>query len=1406
MPLIFAKHPISTSPVIRYLIGYRYQLILLLGLLFVAAGSYGQQGTDLYFEHLNYEEGFSPSMISSIIQDEKGFIWLGTEGGLLRYDGYNFIRYSRDKNVAGSISNNHVNIIYEDSESSLWIGTSNGVNHFNTDTKAFTPIDILPIKGGRNYITSFAEDASHTIWIGTFGGVKRLNKEKKLLEKVPTDATSELFSSDRVLSLFFDNKLGVLVGTATGLKIFDPATGKVKELPAILNKNSSFNSAKIWKIVQQENGDLWFATKSEGAFLYSPERNTLQNYTHDVNDRTSISSNWIYDILPVDPQTVWFATVDGVCVFRKDLNKFSRQQHNPFNTHSISDNEIKSLLKDSNGSIWIGTSVGGLNFFNQANNNFINIGESVMSNFGLTNPIVNSLLIDENQKLWAATNGGGLNLLDLRNNTATSFEITGYKKSSNMMSMIAYQGKDKILCGTEIGLFSFDKLTKTFRQIPLSNHDTTTKEYAVTSLKVDNQDIWVGTEGEGLIHIEPNQDITTFTTRVENTISDNFITDIENAGDYLWIATQDGLNMIDKSVNRITKIYRSGEKGSISNNNLTTLFSDSRGRLWVGTDYGGLNYFDQQSQTFYFISKADGLTDNSIKSISEDTEGNIWVSSGATLYKIVFDEGIGAKGRLTYKITYYSSNNGLSFGQFSNNCSLSLGDNRLAFGTSKGIILFHPDRISQNPAVNEITLSKLKIHNKEVNPGDNGSPLTQDISLTDEITLNHSQGYLEIEFSAMNFVNPKLNLYAYKLESGYIKDDWHIIGNQNSVNLTGLQPGTYVFSVKTSSEGSSWDTRIRSLKIVVLPPWWLSWWAYLLYSIITLLIAFTVYHFIRNRVQLKRALFVEQVEKERQQELYRMKMDFFTNVSHEIRTPLSLMIAPIEDMLEIVEKNTRMESRLKTINNNTQRLHKLVNELLDFRKAENGLMKIHCKKQDLVSFCFDAYESFKELASNKNIEYKFVIDSQSIPVFFDRYQMEKVLFNILSNAFKFTKENGKIVLTVEGGDLKDGWVQIKVKDNGIGIPDHIRKNIFQRFFQIEDPKIQSSGTGVGLALSKAIIELHKGEIGILDKKDSWATTVFQISLRMGSDHFSVSQLAEHDVNIHNQFLDKLDAFIPEKEPQTDHLVEEDPFLSSIYTVDTSKKTVMIVEDNDEFRRFIKDVLLDDYNIVDFGLAKDAIKYMEEQIPDLVISDVIMPEMTGLELCEYIKTNESTNHLPVILLTAKSSTDSEIEGLTTGADSYIAKPFSIKVLKLNILNLLSAKEILRQKYSGNFIIDSDLKKLSTPEELFIKKLMEQIESNLENPDFNVNDLVRGLGMSRTVLYQKVNMLTQHSIATLIKHVRIKKAADILLNTSYNVSEVAYMVGFNDRKYFSREFRKVYQVSPSEYKTSRVPAKS
>ncbi|MDN3620096.1 two-component regulator propeller domain-containing protein [Polaribacter undariae] len=1360
-------------------------------LLFIISFSSNAQKLDLKFNTVEYNDNFPQSNISVITQSKRGFIWMGTDNGLLRYDGYNFIRYYTKNREDGTISDNKINTIYEDVNENLWVGTNHGVNLYNRNTNDFKIIDILKTKGGRNYISSFVEDDQNNLWVGTFGGVRKIDKENHLLKDV-FKTTNPSLSNSKVYSLFYDKEHGVLVGTNAGLKSFNPETGFPIELPLSIKENKLFHQNRILKIVKDHQGDLWFATERAGVYMFSKRSNKFIAIKHLESDKNTISSNNVKDILSIDTNTIWFATDNGLNVFKKDTQEFFSYQHNQIIASTISDNNITSLLKDRENSVWLGTKIGSINFYNECNSNFVNINESIEGEFGLNNSIVNALASDVDGSLWAGTNGGGLNHLNFKTSVRKSYFINSFNgNGANVINSVENKNENTLLCGTLIGLFEFNKKKKTFRKITIND-----KDVQVTSLAVDNETIWVGTDGNGLIEVSKNGDIKNYIKDTsKNSISDNFIIDINKVEEGLWISTQFGLDFYNKNTSTFTTYFKSEKAYSLPNNTLTTVFTDSKNRLWIGLGYGGLTYFDKNNNKFYLIDEGLGLTDDTIKSIAEDNDGNLWVSSNNLLFKIKFNEFSVPFIKSNLEILSYGTKNGITVKSYSINCSENI-DNKIAFGGGKGFVLFDPNTIKKTKKESEIVLTKLMVNNEEVKFSIDNPILKKDISEASEITVNHNQKFIGLQFSSLNFIHTEKNNYAYKLESTFDKGDWQNIGTQNNINLAALEAGTYVLKLKSlHQEGLENPTLVKSLKIKILPPWWQTNLAYFLYLLLLLSIIFLIMNFIRSKMYIKQALVLKQTESIRQKELYNMKLDFFTNISHEIRTPLTLIKGPVEELLELNKEDEKNYKKLLNIKKNSERLLNLINELLDFRKIESKQAKLFCEEKDIVQFCFDIFESFKGLAVKKNIDYKFVMNSKAIPLLFDTYQMEKVIYNLLGNAFKFTKKNGKIVLSIEEVAEDNNWVEIKIKDNGIGIPKGSKTNVFKSFFQLNERGYKNVGSGIGLALSKTIVELHLGKLTIENEDSSWTNTVFKISLQKGKEHLKTPYAIENKITIDDPV-----SIIPTIETPISQIIQNNngSHEQENFENDTSKKTLLIIDDERDIRQFITDILQEEYHIIDFSKAQDALDYMVKEIPDLIICDVMMPEMDGFEFCKHIKTSEGTNHIPIILLTAKASTQSRIEGLTIGADAYISKPFSIKVLKLNIINLLSSKEILRQKFSGSFIIDSKLDKIDDPDELFIKKLMKLIEQNIENPEFDVNGLVSEIGMSRTVLYKKVKALTNHSVASLIKYLRLKKASEILIKTNCNVSEVTYLVGFNDRKHFSKEFKKVFEVSPSEYR--------
>lgn len=1366
---------------------YIFSLALLWATTFALANA---QSLPIKFKHFSYKEGLVQSPISSFLQDDDGFIWFGNLKGLTRYDGYKFKTYIFDQKQPKSLSNNRVNILFKDVDKNLWIGTANGVNLYNRNDDNFTAIDVREVKGGRNYISSIVQDRQKNLWIGTFGGLKKLNRKTQKLEDLNTDKNDPEFKNSAIFSLFVDRNNQIWAGTKTGLRKFDPATGKTVPLPAVFATLNEMPRSRILVIRQDFDGNLWFGTEVSGVFSYNPQANAVQQYLSS-GDPNSISSDWIKDILVYDRNNIWFATRNGLSTLNLQTNKFANYRHDPLNDNSLNDDAIWSLMKDKNACVWIGTFSGVINFYYAGNSNFQNIGERIGNKLGLNHILVNGVVEDHDGSLWVGTSGGGLNHIDRKAKTSSYYPIGAKNNArpSNGVKSMADDKKGSLWIGSLDGLSLFNKSTKQFKYYEFPVRDGKLSENLILSILPYNNGAWIGTNGGGLRYVLHNgqspillRKDTNVGTKGGQAISDNFVTALlEDEQHNIWVGTQNGLNYYDVKLGKMTKLYRkirNSKPYQISNSNITTLFIDSKQQLWVGTEGGGLNYFDQKNDRFYAISKDLGLGDDVIHAILEDDLKNIWISTDLGLYKLVFKKQALPFSKENLSITSYTSNDGLISSQFSTQAGIRLKTGEIVFGGINGVSIFYPERIIKNSYLPKVALTNLLVNNKEVAIGAKDSPLSQSITQASSITVPYDQSNLSIEFSALNFINSENNQYAYKLEGLPAGDEWQPIGKQRVVNFANLAPGNYVFKVKAANNDGIWSSFERTIKIKVLPPWYQTWWAMLIYAVILFLIGRTIYVFLKNRATLKRELYLEQVQNERQEELHQMKIDFFTNISHEIRTPLTLILGPLEKMVLNSGAHTAFYKQLLQVQHNANRLMRLVTELMDFRKAESGHMKLAFSNCNLVKFAEEIYLSFQNLAEDKRMAYEFVCAESEIMVYFDKDHFEKVLFNLLSNAFKFTPEGGKISFVIRR--LADS-VSIAVTDNGKGIsPKNIDK-LFNKFFQVYNAEASHNGYGIGLALSKSIVELHKGTIEV----SSEAETTFTVSLPLGSAHLDQSLLLPEYMNSDNPVH-----YYLQSQANT-ILTAETPAVQDL------KYTLLVIEDNQELRSFIKESFHDQYRVLQAANGADGLDVALAHMPDLIISDVMMPEMDGLELCRRVKSDERINHIPVVLLTARAAYIHQINGLEKGADAYITKPFSIQVLGLNIKNILATKEAGRQKMMRDVLLNPQPLEIVSPDEKFIGKLMAIIERHLDDPEFDVGKIVQEVGMSKTVLYKKVQALTSLSVADLIKSIRLKKAAMLLENNQLSIAEIAFSVGFSDRKYFSKEFKKQYSCSPSEY---------
>lgn len=1317
------------------------------------------------FNHLTIENGLSSNSVLSITQDATGFLWFGTRMGVNRYDGSRFKTYLFNEKDSNSLFNNNVISLFTDSKKNLWVGSSNGLCRYNEQQDAFERINLT---GTRNLnINSITEDRNGMIWVGTSDGLFSVNYQKTVSFKQYKVTGAGSIAGNNVRSVYQDHHGHLWVGTTSGLTRMIDKNGTYS-FQTFLHQPSATGSLSadyITAIAEDAQQNLWIGTQNNGLNLFVPASNSFIRYSKTSNGTNGLVNNNIRILLTGRDGKLWIGTQEGLSVLDPVSRNISSYQNDAGNKKSLSQNSIYSLFEDANGSMWVGTYFGGANSTYSYTTSF-NVIQNHENSSSISNNVVSSIVEDSQHNLWIGTEGGGLNYYNRSNGLFKVYKNKlgdAASLGSNLVKVVYIDRDQNIWCGTHGGgLNVFDRKQNRFKRFLYKESDVASLNSEISSLvEDDNGRMWVASNSGLQLFQRKGTELTPLSlstiSGLGNSIAaSSFYKDVQGN---VWIGAMPGLYKM--SGNRIqeisTDIY------------INSLQQDEQGNIWLALNYAGVAQYNNRTQQLTRYATNDALSNRNVMGILLDNNNILWLSTDNGLIKF----NPSSKAFQTYKVS-----DGLAGNEFNYNSYLKDSNGEFFFGGYNGITNFIPERIETNNYVAPVVFTGLRLFNNAVAINGEDKLLTENINSTRRINFKYNQNVFSIEFALLNYIKSSKNKYAYKLE-GFDKA-WNEV-NSTSATYTNLPSGTYTFSVKGANNDGVWS-KPSSIQIKVLPPFWLTWWAYCIYVLAFVAIMFLIIRFFFLRELLKK-----------EDELHQVKLNFFTNVSHEIRTHLTLIMAPVEKLLEKKEKDGFVHQQLTQVKTNANRLLKLVSELMDFRKAETNHLNLHIERHNLTPFLQDIYSSFQETSLAKRIQVSFIHDAEDVPVYFDKEQLEKVFFNLLANAFKFTPEGGRISLMVE---QKDNKVNITVTDNGRGIAPEYLDKLFTNFFQVADHGLQNTGYGIGLALSKNIVELHKGTISVESEpsvNEKAGRTVFTVTLQQGNRHFETDILTE------------INPVIKTTETQLTPVAT----LHQPLAIESTKEkqfSILIAEDNPELRILVKETFNDQYNVI---VCEDGLQGWNtavEQIPDLIISDVMMPEMDGFEFCEKIKTDERTSHIPVILLTAKSSQNDQVSGLETGADIYITKPFSTRVLELNVRNLLAAREKLRQKFSQQIIaVPEATATVETPLDTFVNsvdkefltRVMHIVDEHMDDPDFGVEKLARKVAMSPPILYKKIKAVSNMSVNEFVKSLKLKKAAQLLQQTDMTVYEVAYNVGYNDRKYFSREFKKQFGKTPSEY---------
>lgn len=1353
-------------------------------LLFFSSNSYSQKKTlplSFKFTRINHEKGLLNANINDILQDSVGFVWIATNDGLYKYDGLNCKSYRQTENQQNSIPNNHVQSLFLDEKNQLWIMTDNGLCVFNYQKNAFTIYSngISEKYVSNKSITSMDQFADGTLAIGTYGnGIDLYNSNDFLdfSEQMKIDSSGLDYSFISKINIQGDSILWA--GTWNdGLYKVSLKTKQVHYISESLNKR--FESLSINDIFISKN--YVFVGSNQGLLVFSLQGKLL--YTVDERN-----SNFIdHDILSIyedSKNTIWVGTRNSG-LYRAEtafntgasFHLFTNFRPSEYED-GISHRTISTIYEDRQGNIWLGTHNGGVNVFNPNGEAVTTYKHKPMDELSLSHQSVWGICEDHNGHLWIGSDGGGVNFLNPFINEIRVLKHKPYNSNSLSDNAVLSANEDihgNLWFGTYIGgLNKYDPQKKHFT---VFNHESSKKNnLAVNDVRViqenkTNGHIWIGTNSGGLYRYNPATDQINGIIKTQG--MDIRAISFDEQGN-LWLGTF-GLGLIkyhpEIDLLSYTDNWYSGDN---QNTPIILSIAQTNDYLWLATRNSGLVRFHKKNETFKIFSETYGLANSNVRAVVAEDDQNIWLSTnvGISMFDVQQETFIN-----------FDASNGFTHGHFNDGSGLLSKNGYLAFGSIHGLNLFYPDRLLEHTALPSVVISDISVLNESITDQEisTKTPLNKNIALANVIKLKHMQNIITFRFTALDMPLSNEWEYQYKLEN--YDENWNIVGKENIATYRNLPSGEYEFKVQVAGTEITDIAPVKSIHVDIAFPWWRTIYAYIAYFAIIVAILIIIYKVQMREAKLKNSLYYEKKLRQQEHDIMDEKIRFYTNFSHELKTPLTLILGPVYDLLRKSNAKDGGTNLLKIIQKNADLLLSLINRLLEFRKIESEKIILHCAKYDINALGSEEFEYFQFQANKKGVTLVFKNSGPEF-IYFDHEKIQIVLNNLLSNAIKFTEKGQKILFKIKRIEEE---VIISVRDNGIGIDQKELKSIFNPFYQANN-SLGKGGTGIGLALCKNLVELHGGSITAKSKINKGAK--FEVKLPT-SDHFLKSQ-----------------DYVQFNEPLiiTNHNPMEVPLELPVYNIESAKghiaeKTpvILVVDDNADIVHYLETIFEKDFKVVASYDGMQGVEYAVDLIPDIIISDVMMPHKDGIELCQELKSNQATSHIPIILLTAKDTSEAKIDGFGHGADAYIVKPFNSSVLKSRVTNLLENRKTLARLFSKP---DSDKKE--NKESAFMIAVEQKIFELLECGKDNVPNLAQEMGFSRTSLYRKIKAVSGMSINKFIRHVKIQKAAELLKSENINVSEVAYSLGFDDLKYFRKCFKEQFSVSPSEYSEDNLVA--
>lgn len=1347
---------------------------LLLTTLCLVLNSSAAFSTERTVHYIGIEHGLSNNNVTRIYQDRQGFMWFGTFDGLNRYDGYTFKTYKNHPSQPSSLPDNRITDIIQDREGYMWIASKIGAALLKENDTDFSHLLLKTDNSSTTVPIDFAIN-QFVLWkdeqlfaASEQKGLLAITKVADEVQAIPVplaiDQQEIIDYNAHTVAVDKENTLWIMVHHY-GLCYYDPKENNIKV------KNNQVQAGTHMAI--SDDGDIWIATNDRGVYRYKKSRNQYSHYA----TTNGLSSNTIASLY-YNNNKMWVCTDGGGITIINTLNDTMEYISSQRQNNLLKSQTVYAIYRDNMSRVWIGTLRGGINVLDPNRGRFKSIRPNPLPDGNSMQNFILSFAEGNNNDLWIGSDGGGLLRWDRQSNRFESYGNNTTNPAGNFVSSIVQDRKGRVWVGTYgngiSALIPRTGKTKVYRCI---NPNSGYIHANVWKIIEDSRGrIWASTLNGGKMYLYDEEEDSFSPIKAD--IHD-VLTIFEEDAHTFWFGSWATLSRLD---------LHTGEKQEISVGTPVRAIHAGKGNtLWVATEGGGLLKLDKKNHTFQRFTETEGLPSNTVLNILEDNSGNLWLSTYNGLSRFDTD---------TESFQNYYESDGLQSNQFSYNAAIQLSSGEMVFGGIKGFNIFHPDSLKRTVTQPPIVLTAFHINNTSLDQyGPASGARLSDLST---LRIMYSDAAFSFGFAALEYSFPDKIQYAYFLD-GWDKS-WNYVNSDRTARYSGLREGKYTLRIKSTNADGTWNPEERTIQIEVLPPWWRTGWAYTVYLLFALGIVSLVVRYDRRQTKLRYKVKLAEINTQKEKELNEKKIAFFTHIAHEFRNPLTLIVNPIKDMIHR-ESQVIEPQELTPVYNNTKRLLSLVDKLLLFRTAENDFDNLRLVKLDLNKLCYEVFLCFKQHASSHKIDYSYICDVQDMKVLADREKLEICLFNLISNAIKFTPQHGKVTVHIE----KSGsHIRIHVNDTGCGINPDVGERIFKVFHRDYNTNNRNKeGFGIGLFLVKKIAEAHKGTISY--RSNNTEGTYFTLSLLTGEQHFKGSLVFE-DIDEHSVFVDELlndietDPHILPS-PQADQEVVPQEGLKErqkITDVATDRKHMLIVDDNEDIRKYLCRLFEQDYTIEEATSAEEALAYVEKSEPNIILSDIVMTGMSGIDLCSSIKNNPLLNHIPIILLTASSSQEVKLKGLEGGADDYVTKPFDKDILIARVSNLIQSRNRLQDYFYNEITLQKNDYKISSEYKDFLEKAINIVENYLDDPNFNVKILAEEIGMSHSNMYKRIKSISGKSANEFIRFVRLRKVAQLLIDTDCNINQAAFAAGFNDIKYFRVQFQKLFRMNPSEYK--------